>query len=65
MGADLKQVIEAALEGAKEGVEATKDMTPKFGKAAVHAAKAAGVPDQGAVAGMYMIEGLKRSICSS
>lgn len=64
MGADLPQVINAAWEGAKEGVEATKDMVPKFGKAAVHAAKAAGVPDQGAVAGLYMIEGLKRSIDS-
>ena len=63
-GADMKGVIEAAVEGAKEGVEATKDMMPKFGKAAVHAAKAAGVPDQGAVAGMYMIEGLMRSICA-
>ena len=63
-GADMKGVIEAAFEGAKEGVEATKDMMPKFGKAAVHAAKAAGVPDQGAVAGMYMIEGLMRSICA-
>lgn len=36
---------------------------PKFGKAAVFSAKAIGVPDQGAIAGMYMIEGLKRSIC--
>ena len=62
-GAGMKQVIEAALEGAKEGVEATKDMVPKYGKAAVHAAKAKGVADQGAVAGMYMVEGLKRSIC--
>ncbi|MBQ6322190.1 MAG: dihydroxyacetone kinase subunit L [Lachnospiraceae bacterium] len=61
-GADMKGVIEAACEGAKAGVEATKDMLPKFGKAAVFSAKAKGIPDQGAVAGMYMIEGLKRGI---
>ena len=62
-GGDMASVIEAACEGAAEGVEATKNMTPKFGKAAVFAAKAAGVPDQGAIAGMYMIQGLRRSIC--
>lgn len=61
--ADLETVINAAVEGAQEGVEATKNMTPKFGKAAVFAAKAIGIPDQGAVAGQYMIMGLQRSIC--
>ncbi len=64
-GGDMEKVIDAALNGAKEGVEATRDMLPKFGKAAVHAAKAAGVADQGAVAGMYMVEGMKRSICGA
>ena len=61
--ADLDTVINAAVEGATEGVEATKQMTPKFGKAAVFAAKAIGVPDQGAVAGRYMIIGLQNYIC--
>lgn len=61
-GKDMAGVIEAACEGAAEGVEATKNMVPKFGKAAVFAAKAAGVADQGAVAGMYMIQGLRRGI---
>lgn len=61
-GGDLDAVIAAACEGAAQGVEATKSMTPKFGKAAVFAAKAAGVPDQGAVAGMYMIQGLRRGL---
>ena len=37
-------------------------MTPKFGKAAVFAAKAAGVADQGAVAGLYMLQGLQRGL---
>ncbi len=61
--ADLETVINAAVEGANEGVEVTKNMTPKFGKAAVFAAKAIGTPDQGAVAGRYMIMGLQRYIC--
>lgn len=62
-GKSIEEVIDAAVEGAKAGVEATKNMVPKYGKAAVFAAKAAGVADQGAVAGLYMIEGLKRGIC--
>ncbi|MCP5922258.1 dihydroxyacetone kinase subunit L, partial [Klebsiella pneumoniae] len=36
-------VATAAVEGAKAGVEATKDMIPKYGKAAVFAAKAKGI----------------------
>ena len=56
-------VIKAALEAAADGVEKTKAMTPVFGKAAVHAAKCAGVPDQGAVAGYYMILGMYNYLC--
>lgn len=62
-GADLESVIKAALEAAKGGVEATKDMVPVFGKAAVHAAQCVGVEDQGAVAGYYKILGLSNYIC--
>lgn len=62
-GADLEGVIKAALEAAKGGVEATKDMVPVFGKAAVHAAQCVGVEDQGAVAGYYKILGLNNYIC--
>ena len=61
-GASLDEVITAALEAAKAGVEATKDMVPVFGKAAVHAAASVGVPDQGATAGYYKILGLYRYI---
>lgn len=61
-GGDLAAVLNAACEGAAQGVEDTKSMTPKFGKAAVFAAKAAGVPDQGAVAGACMLDGLKRGL---
>ena len=39
-------------------------MVPKFGKAAVFAAKAKGVPDQGAMAGLYMLQGLQRGIAA-
>ena len=58
-GASFADVMNAAVDGAEQGVEATKDMVPKFGKAAVHAAKAKGVADQGAVAGMYLLSGLR------
>lgn len=61
--AALKEVIAAALKAAKDGAEATKDMVPVFGKAAVHAAKSAGVADQGAMAGYYMILGMHHYIC--
>ncbi|MCD8299676.1 MAG: DAK2 domain-containing protein [Clostridiales bacterium] len=54
----IKEVITAALSGANAGVEATKNMVPVFGKAAVHAAQSAGIPDQGAVAGRYLIMGI-------
>ena len=57
---NLKETMEAAIDGAKKGVEATKEMQPKYGKAVVFAAKAMGIPDQGAMAGLYLLEGLGR-----
>lgn len=59
-GSSLAETVSAAVEGAKAGTERTRDMVPKFGKAAVHAAEAAGTPDQGAVAGLYLLMGLER-----
>lgn len=59
-GADMGAMLCRAAEGAREGVKATEDMLPKYGKAAVFSAKAKGVPDQGAVAGLYFLEGLGR-----
>lgn len=56
----MKEIMEAAALGAQEGVEATKSMVPKYGKAAVFADKAIGTPDQGAVAGKLFMEGLLR-----
>lgn len=61
-GADIAAVVRAAADGARDGVQTTKDMLPKYGKAAVFSEKARGVPDQGAVAGQYFMEGLARYI---
>jgi len=38
-------------------------MTPKFGKAAVFAAKAVGTADQGAIAGKLLIGAIQSYIC--
>ena len=56
--ATLEEVCRAALAGAEKGVEATKNMVPKYGKAAVHANVSQGVADQGATAGLIMIQGM-------
>ena len=59
---DLEQAAQIVLEAAEEGVEATRSMEPRFGKAAVHKAAAAGQRDQGACAGLYMLEGMCKYI---
>lgn len=59
-GKSLEEIMEAAVSGSKKGVEATKDMLPKYGKAVVFATKAKGIPDQGALAGSYLLEGMRR-----
>ncbi len=56
--ASFNEVADAAYEGAKEGTEKTKHMVPKFGKAAVHAASAEGVADQGAMAACFVLEAI-------
>ena len=58
-GEDLAATAEAALAGTCEGLERTKEMLPKFGKAAVFSEKARGVADQGATAGMLLVRGLR------
>lgn len=62
-GGTLEDVAIGALKGAEEGVERTKSMTPKFGKAAVFAAKAVGTADQGAIAGKLLIGAIQSYIC--
>ncbi len=56
--ASLEDIARAAKEGAAAGVEATKAMKPKFGKAAVHEAAAEGVADQGACACYYLADAM-------
>lgn len=63
--ASLEEAASIAFEGAEQGVEATRGMIPKYGKAAVHKAAANGERDQGACAGMYMIEGIRDYICGN
>lgn len=62
-GGSVSDIAEAAFRGAKQGMEATKEMKPKFGKAAVFAEKGIGRADQGAFAGMLMIQGIRNYIC--
>ena len=57
---NIADIMRDAVNGAAKGVDETKEMLPKYGKAAVFAAKAKGVPDQGAMAGKYLFEGLAR-----
>ena len=59
-GKDFDEILKSACAGAKKGLEETKDMLPRYGKAAVFAAKAIGVEDQGAKAGYYFLEGLAK-----
>ena len=61
-GSDLPATAKAALDGAVSGLAATKNMIPKYGKAAVFAAKAIGVEDQGATAGLLLVKGLYEGI---
>ena len=63
-GAELEEVASEAEIAAERGVEATKSMTPKFGKAAVHGDACLGLPDQGACAGLYVIKAMSDYINS-
>lgn len=63
-GATLSSVMDASVEGAREGSKKTEQMLPKFGKAAVFADKAIGTADQGAIAGLYMMIGMQNYIAN-
>lgn len=54
--ASMKHAAALVRCAAREGLELTKDMVPKFGRAAIFAAKAKGIIDQGAVVGFLMID---------
>ncbi len=64
-GASLPEVAAAAEQAAKEGVEATREMEPVYGKAAVHKAAAVGKIDQGACAGWYLLQAFNSFIQGS
>jgi len=52
----LKESFKEAYISSKEGVEATRKMTPKHGKAIYHSERSAGKEDPGAAAGMLLIK---------
>ena len=56
-GADIIKIACAALMGAQVGLESTKEMLPKYGKAAVFIDSAKGKIDQGALSGKLFVEG--------
>lgn len=60
-GEDFAVIANKAYEAALQGVEATKDMVPVYGKAVVHRAKLAGVADQGAIVGSLFYKALAQT----
>jgi len=57
----LREAFEKAFEAARNGVESTKGMIPVHGRAAYYKEKSLGTPDPGAVAMMYIFEGIYKS----
>lgn len=51
---DKAELTKKAYDAALAGVEATKEMTPVYGKAYVHRDKLVGIADQGAVVGSLL-----------
>lgn len=60
-GDDLKQALEKAAKAAAAGVEATKQMQPKFGRAVYYGDQVLGKEDQGAVVGKLIFEGFAKA----
>ena len=61
--ADIAGIAAAALAGSQSGLEATKEMLPVYGKAAVFIAKAKGKIDQGALVGKLFAQGISEAVC--
>ena len=57
-GTSLLEASEIVRGASKKGLESTKEMTPKFGRAAVLAEKTKGMEDQGAVAGFLVVDAI-------
>ena len=60
-GEDLAAIANKAYEAALQGVEATKEMAPVYGKAVVHRAKLVGIADQGAIVGPLFYKALTQT----
>ncbi|MCL2853255.1 MAG: DAK2 domain-containing protein [Defluviitaleaceae bacterium] len=61
-GADIAGIASAALAAAEYGLEATKDMLPRYGKAAPFIASAKGKIDQGAFVGKLFAQGIASAL---
>lgn len=59
---DVVEVLEAAYEGAKAGVEKTKTMIPRLGRAKNFREQALGYADAGAVSVSIIFRGLKEGL---
>ncbi|MDO5352378.1 MAG: dihydroxyacetone kinase subunit L [Succinatimonas sp.] len=61
-GADIATAIKSGYEAALQGVEATKNMKPKFGRAVYYGDQVLGKEDQGAVVGRLIFEGFSKAL---
>lgn len=61
-GKSLSEALEYAQKAAEEGVEATKQMLPKFGRAVYYGQQVLGKEDQGAVTGCLIVTGFARGL---
>lgn len=61
-GFDIKTAIKAGFDAALQGVEATKQMKPKFGRAVYYGDQVLGKEDQGAVVGKLIFEGFCKAL---
>jgi dihydroxyacetone kinase-like protein len=60
---DTLDILAAAYKGAKQGVENTKNMIPRIGRAKNFREKAIGYADPGAVSVSIIFQGLSEGIC--
>lgn len=61
---DIKGVISAAVDAAKEGLDSTITMKARFGRAAIFQDSSIGIQDAGGTAVYYMIESFARHLNS-
>ena len=61
-GNDISKALEDAFNAAVDGVEKTKNMMPKFGRAVYYGDQVLGKEDQGAVVGRLIFEGFRNAL---